>query len=75
VRNTIIPIWIIAENFTIGPGVVGLAMARGPEDLAAISEIWFVYKNNLYQFSSSGGGSKELLPTAAVHAIRHSTAP
>ncbi len=51
-----------AEPFTVAPGVIGLAMHNNPVDPAAISDVWFAYKSNLYQFYSFGRGSEELLP-------------
>jgi hypothetical protein len=51
-----------AQIFTIAPGVVGLAMFNNRKDPDAISDIWFAYKNNLYQFSSFESGVEDLLP-------------
>ncbi len=58
-----------AETFTVAPGVIGLAMHNNLADPAAISEIWFAYKGNLYQFNSFGGGIRELLPIVRTIAL------
>ncbi len=58
-----------ADALTVAPGVIGLAMHNNPADPAAISEIWFAYKGNLYQFNSFGGGIRELLPIVRTIAL------